>query len=224
MARTPRAPKAAAKKGAPGSVPLGRPPAGDSAATRARILKVARSEFGRNGYSATTTKAIAEGADLTIGALYYYFPTKHDLFLTVYKDVFENVGAQFEAATQGVDGLAAKISAIMDVVVEMNVEDPSLATFASVAPIEIHRHEGLAAQTRKESRALQRLFEKMIAGSPDELAPNTTPEEVVVLLMAMMAGLSQVGATASRATHRQAADAFKKLLQGRLLEESLVRS
>ncbi|GAA0636099.1 hypothetical protein GCM10009547_45400 [Sporichthya brevicatena] len=192
--------------------------------TRARILKVARTEFGQNGYSGTTTKAIAEGADLTIGALYYYFPTKHDLFLTVYKDVFENVTEKFETATDGVDGLAAKICAIMDVVVQMNVDDPSLATFASVAPIEIHRHEGLAAQTRRESRALHRLFEKMIASAPEELAPDTTPEDVVTLLMAMMAGLSQMGATASRATHRQAADAFKKLLHGHLLEGTGVRS
>src|SRR5260370_38465216 len=80
MASPQRPPRARGPKVVkPRSNPLGRPPAGDSAETRARILRVARAEFRRYGYYGTTTKLIAEGADLTICAVNYYFPPNQDL-------------------------------------------------------------------------------------------------------------------------------------------------
>ena len=223
MASPQRPPRATGPKVVkPRSNPLGRPPAGDSGETRARILRVAREEFGRYGYSGTTTKSIAEGADLTIGALYYYFPTKHDLFLMVYRDVHETVMRQFEAATANVRGLANKIAAVMDVAVSLHGKDPSLAAFISVAPSEIQRNDSLSAELRTESRAMHRLFERMIASSPGELAPGTQHDELVAMLVAVMAGFSQLGATSSRKTHRIAVEGFKKLLQGTMFSDSLV--
>src|SRR5260370_23255172 len=146
MASPQRPPRASGPKVVnPRSNPLGRPPAGDSGETRARILRVAGAECGKYGYSGTTTKSIAEGADLTIGALYYYFPTKHDLFLMVYRDVHETVMRQFEAATANVRGLANKIAAVIDVAVSLHGKDPSLAAVISVAPSQIQPNVSLSA-------------------------------------------------------------------------------
>jgi AcrR family transcriptional regulator len=46
------------------------------AATRERILAAARRLFAANGFEAATTRDIAEGADIGVGTLFNYFPTK----------------------------------------------------------------------------------------------------------------------------------------------------
>jgi len=46
------------------------------AATRNRILQAARRLFADNGYEATTTRDIAQAAEIATGTLFNYFPTK----------------------------------------------------------------------------------------------------------------------------------------------------
>src|SRR6476620_103945 len=46
------------------------------AATRERILQTARKLFTDNGFEATTTRDIAQAADIATGTLFNYFPTK----------------------------------------------------------------------------------------------------------------------------------------------------
>ncbi len=48
--------------------------------TRERILAAARELFARHGYRGTTVRMIADRARLTDPAVYYYFPTKRDLY------------------------------------------------------------------------------------------------------------------------------------------------
>src|SRR5437764_14967206 len=45
-------------------------------ATRRRILEVALGQFARQGFEATTTRDIARGANVAVGTLFNYFPTK----------------------------------------------------------------------------------------------------------------------------------------------------
>lgn len=63
-----------------------------AAATRAALLGVARELFTVHGYGATGTEEIVDQAGLTMGALYYHFRDKRDLF----KAVFEQVEAEFD--------------------------------------------------------------------------------------------------------------------------------
>jgi AcrR family transcriptional regulator len=48
-------------------------------ATRRRILEVARRQFARQGFEATTTRDIARGANIAVGTLFNYFPTKESI-------------------------------------------------------------------------------------------------------------------------------------------------
>ena len=48
-------------------------------ATRLRILEVARRQFARQGFEATTTRDIARGANIAVGTLFNYFPTKESI-------------------------------------------------------------------------------------------------------------------------------------------------
>lgn len=54
-----------------------------SAAKRSRILKAASGEFASKGFQGTNVNTIAAAAGISVGAVYKYFASKEDLFLTV---------------------------------------------------------------------------------------------------------------------------------------------
>ncbi|PYI56380.1 TetR/AcrR family transcriptional regulator [Paenibacillus flagellatus] len=60
---------------------MGRPSKGE--AKKALIVQTALKLFSRNGYSATTTKQIAEACGVAEGLLFYYFGSKEELMRTV---------------------------------------------------------------------------------------------------------------------------------------------
>jgi AcrR family transcriptional regulator len=55
---------------------------------RPRVLTAARSRFLAEGVDGASLRAIARDADTSIGMVYYYFPTKDDLFHGVVEDVY----------------------------------------------------------------------------------------------------------------------------------------
>ena len=81
-----------------GCRPLGRPKDADSAETLQRILQVAQTAFAQRGYDGTTNRELAVAAGITSGAIYHYFPSKCDLYASVYEALLARVFADFETA------------------------------------------------------------------------------------------------------------------------------
>lgn len=84
-----------------------------SAATRAKLIKAARTLFARRGYANVGTEEIVRRAGVTRGALYHQFPAKEDLFLAVYEQVeqeltervvklLDETSGPFEAMREGI--------------------------------------------------------------------------------------------------------------------------
>jgi AcrR family transcriptional regulator len=63
-----------------------------------RILHAARARFLFEGVDGASLRAIAKDASTSIGMVYYYFPTKDDLFLAVVEEVYERVLADLVVA------------------------------------------------------------------------------------------------------------------------------
>src|SRR3954467_12847914 len=57
---------------------------GAVASVRDRILDVAQTLFAEHGYSAASTRAIAQGAGVNLAQLHYHFGAKRDLFKAAY--------------------------------------------------------------------------------------------------------------------------------------------
>lgn len=57
--------------------------------SRAAILEAALDLFQERGYEATTMRAIAERADVSLGSSYHYFPSKEHLVLEFYRHTHE---------------------------------------------------------------------------------------------------------------------------------------
>jgi AcrR family transcriptional regulator len=65
-------------------------PAARSEQTRALIVETALRLFRENGYEATTMRAIAKEAGVSVGNAYYYFGSKEELIQAYYDELQEN--------------------------------------------------------------------------------------------------------------------------------------
>src|SRR6187455_1978641 len=63
---------------------------------RPRILLAARERFRESGVDGASLRAIARDAKTSIGMIYYYFPTKDDLFFAVVEESYEKILADIE--------------------------------------------------------------------------------------------------------------------------------
>jgi AcrR family transcriptional regulator len=63
-----------------------------------RILRAARQRFLIDGVDGASLRAVARDAKTSIGMIYYYFPTKEELFLGVVEAVYQRVLRDIEIA------------------------------------------------------------------------------------------------------------------------------
>ena len=61
-----------------------------------RILHAARARFLNEGVDGASLRRIADDAGTSIGMVYYYFPTKEELFLAVVEEVYVSLLADLE--------------------------------------------------------------------------------------------------------------------------------
>jgi AcrR family transcriptional regulator len=200
---------------------LGRPPDVDSNATRTRLVTVARQHFARDGYDATTNRAIAEAAGITTGAIYHYFASKAEMYEAVYVETLDHVYAEFEAAVDGPERLLDQFSALLDAAVRLNDQDPSLSGFVVAIASETQRHPDLAARLRpfrgRNTRFVRRLVDTAVGRG--ELAHDVDPRAVEDLLGAVLAGLARFSAvTGDGRRHADAVAALKRFFAGTLVQ------
>lgn len=66
-------------------------------ATRDRILEVAQAQFARGGFEATTTRDIAREAQIAVGTLFNYFPTKESIVVSLLGAAWTQAAETFAA-------------------------------------------------------------------------------------------------------------------------------
>jgi AcrR family transcriptional regulator len=108
-------------------------------ANQARILAAARAVFGRRGYHQASIEEIAGEAGLSVGAVYYNFKNKEDLFLALLDDRID----------ERIERIRVAFSAL---------EDPADATHSKVRDEARH-----VVATLKDSREWQNLFVEFVA-------------------------------------------------------------
>ncbi len=63
-------------------------------ARRRRIQRAARTVFAERGYAKTSIEAVAKEASLSVGAIYLYFRSKEDLYISLLEDTLELLSAE----------------------------------------------------------------------------------------------------------------------------------
>ena len=79
-----------------------------------RILAAARGRFLREGVDGASLRAIARDAGTSIGMIYYYHPTKDDLFLAVVEEVYVGLLKDLEARLAPALPVPERLRALFD--------------------------------------------------------------------------------------------------------------
>jgi AcrR family transcriptional regulator len=197
--------------------PLGRPKDTDSAETRQRILEVARGAFASGGYDSSTNRDLAAEVGITAGALYYYYPSKLDLYLAVHEDVQRRVYGRFNEAADGADGFLHKFDAILDVARELNESDPTFAAFIGATRADMRRHpeisDSLSGHAERRDEFFVRLIDAGVeTGEIDPAHREFMVEFVAIILIGLTDGVSD-----DSDRHQRAITSIKMALRGKLL-------
>jgi AcrR family transcriptional regulator len=189
---------------------LGRPVDADGAATRRRILKVARAAFAELGYAATTYRILAERAGLAPSALYNYFASKAELYAEVHDEVRAEVyEGWLVPALEGAATLDAALDAFLVTVRDLNHADPTAASFLATARVDTVRSAELAAVRDALPARRRDLFEAMVEqGVRDGVLGADVGEQALALLETVNLGLLEISADPAR--HRAAVEALRR--------------
>ena len=79
-----------------------------------QLLAIACKLFANRGYQATSLRDIAEAANITKAALYYYFPNKEALYERVVLESLQSLNEQVSAAVANAKGPTQRIRAFME--------------------------------------------------------------------------------------------------------------
>ena len=119
------------------------------------IIDAARLEFTERGFAAASIRDIAKRADMSMSALYHYYPGKQDLLMAILDegvDAYTEVCAEALAAA-GEDP-AERLEALVGATVRFRAEHPAKSSVTiteerSLSPDNLRRYrERLAASTR----------------------------------------------------------------------------
>ena len=114
----------------------GRPPAADSAATRARVVLTAQLQFAARGYNGVSMDQIAAAAGVNVRAIYHYFSSKRALFAAAADATFEQYGVHVVERVLVHDDVLGRLHGFVDVYRALYQHDRHLLAFLSFMLIE----------------------------------------------------------------------------------------
>lgn len=155
------------------------------------IIDAARREFAEQGYGAASIRNIADRADLSLSALYYYYRGKQDLLAAI---LDEDFAAYFEAcdkalATAGTSA-AEQLSALVAGTVRFRSEHPSKSSVVLTESRSLNE-EHMARYRETAKRASDRFSQIIAEGTASGEFRTQFPEDARRAVIAMCNAISQ---------------------------------
>lgn len=116
-----------------------------------RIVRAARARFLEHGVEGASLRAIAKEAKTSIGMVYYYYPTKDDLFFAVVEETYERLLAGLEQALAGAEPVEERLLRLYERV--------AMITDEEIEMLRLVVREALVSSTR-----LERLIARFMRG------------------------------------------------------------
>jgi AcrR family transcriptional regulator len=165
--------------------------------TRQQILRAASRQFARKSYSLVSLDDILADAEVTKGAMYFHFRSKHALAAAIVEHRFELASASVE------DLLARKLSGLetlIDILYLVAVEDigDEIARAGLNLLESVGRSDGLQGQVLGQwADAFAAIAEKAIRDG--DIIEGRDPRSIAKLLVSMYLGLRQTSTLAQPA-------------------------
>lgn len=122
----------------------GRPPGGDSAKTRERIIDSARQAFSERGFAGTAISALAASADLAPSAVYHYFGGKDELYECVFNVTADAVWSSVGSVADEHNNFRASMVALIEGSRSIGTTYPHHNNFLALVPMEARLHPQFA--------------------------------------------------------------------------------
>lgn len=100
----------------------------DAEPAKVRIKEAAVRLFATQGFSATATRQIAEEAEVTKPMLYYYFPDKESLYLSIVRDALTSLDASLAEAVTGCGSPVESLRRFVHTYLQFFLNDRHLAS------------------------------------------------------------------------------------------------
>jgi AcrR family transcriptional regulator len=155
--------------------------------SRAAIFEAALALFTERGYEATTMRAIAERAGVSLGSSYHYFPSKEHLVLEFYRHTHQLHLAAIGPILAGDRDLASRLRGVVRAVV---VTCEPFHTFAGAIFSTVANPASPLNPFGPESKALREeviaLYAEVVTGSDTRVAPDLMAELPMLLWLYQM--------------------------------------
>lgn len=148
-------------------------PAGRSTrglAARDRLYETAIRMISERGYAATTLREIAREADVSVGLLYRYFPSKHAVVIALYDELSQDFVRETPAMKDG----RWRDRFLFALETSVRVLRPHRTTLRALIPILVGDPDDgvFAASTAFSRLRVQQVFEEAVTGSTDAPKPQ----------------------------------------------------
>jgi AcrR family transcriptional regulator len=148
-------------------------PAGRSArglAARDRLYETAIRMISERGYEATTLREIAREADVSVGLLYRYFPSKQAVVIALYDELSQDFVRETAAMKDG----RWRDRFLFALETSVRVLRPHRTTLRALIPILVGDPDDgvFAASTAFSRLRVQQVFEEAVTGSTDAAKPQ----------------------------------------------------
>jgi AcrR family transcriptional regulator len=167
-----------------------RPTAAPVPDTRDAILASAVRVFSRLGFHGASMRQLAEGAGVSLGNIYNYFPGKSDILLGILRQASETqMAATEEAISAAGDDIRERFRAAVGAFVRYYVDHLEVGFIANseLRYLEGQRRREIVAQRDRQ----QDVFERLIADGVNEgvfMTPH--PIEAALAILTMCGGVS----------------------------------
>ena len=145
----------------------GRPPGetAQGAAARQRLYNTAIQLIGERGFDATTLRDVASRADVSVGLLYRYFPSKQAIVLALYDELSTEQAARASAMPSG----RWRDRFLFALETTLALLRPHRQTLAALIPVLVsNAPDGLFSNTTAFSRErVQRVYQDAVVGASD---------------------------------------------------------
>jgi AcrR family transcriptional regulator len=137
---------------------------------RERLYQKATRLIARHGYEATTLRAVADTAGVSVGLLYKYFPSKRAVVIELY----DRLSAEFVSRAAGTKSGKWRDRFIYALKMSLEVLGPHRNTLAALIPVLVgDPDEGVFAESAASSRLrVERIFHIAVTGATDVPAPK----------------------------------------------------
>ena len=152
--------------------------AATKAITRGRILETARKLFGDRGFANTTTRDVASAAEIAVGTLFNYFPTKDALGMALIEEALTTGQAEFQDRLKGDEPLAEALFA--HIAIGLRRLRPQRGYVGEILDVAMSPFKQSSASTAAD--AVRECHLDVVRRLIKEHSPAATPEPTLVVI------------------------------------------